>query len=61
MTSYLSEAFILARAGVVSIIADAPARGGGKNAELNTMKLEEARNYQAEIVITERRVLDFLL
>jgi len=61
MTNYLSEALILAQAGVISIIPDAPARGEGKNSELNTMKLEAARDYQAEIVITERRVLDLLL
>jgi dipeptidyl aminopeptidase/acylaminoacyl peptidase len=61
MTNYLSEALILARAGVVSIIPDAPARGEGNNSELNTMKLEAARDFQAEIAITERRVLDLLL
>ena len=61
MTNYLSEALILARAGVISIIPDAPARGEGKNSELNTMKLEAARDFQAEIAITERRVLDLLL
>jgi pimeloyl-ACP methyl ester carboxylesterase len=61
MTNYLSEALILAQAGVISIIPDAPARGAGKNSELNTMKLEVARDFQAEIVITERRVLDWLL
>jgi len=61
MTNYLSEALILARAGVVSMIPDAPARGEGKNPEINTMKLEAASDFQAEIVITERRVLDLLL
>jgi pimeloyl-ACP methyl ester carboxylesterase len=61
MTNYISEALILARAGVVSMIADAPARGNGKNSEVNTMKLEAARDYEAEIVITERRALDWLL
>ncbi|MGA2740278.1 MAG: alpha/beta fold hydrolase, partial [Bryobacteraceae bacterium] len=61
MTNYLSEALILARAGVISIIPDAPARGEGKNSEINTVKLEAARDFQAEIVITERRVLDWLL
>jgi pimeloyl-ACP methyl ester carboxylesterase len=43
------------------MIADAPARGNGKNSEVNTMKLEAARDYEAEIVITERRALDWLL
>jgi uncharacterized protein len=61
MTNYVSEALILARAGVVSMITDAPARGEGKNSEINTMKLEAARDYQAEVVITERRALDCLL
>jgi len=61
MTNYLSEAYILARAGVISIIPDAPARGDGKNSELNTMKLEAARDHIAEMVMTERRVLDLLL
>lgn len=61
MWNYLSEALILAQLGVVSIIPDAPARGEGKKSEINTMKLKEAEDFQAEIVITERRVLDFLL
>lgn len=61
MTNYLPEALILARAGVVSVISDAPARGEGKSSELNTMRLDAARDFQAEIVITERRVLDWLL
>ncbi|MGA3043443.1 MAG: alpha/beta fold hydrolase [Bryobacteraceae bacterium] len=61
MTNYLSEALILARAGVISVIPDAPARGEGKNSEINAMKPESARDSQAEIVITERRVLDWLL
>src|ERR1017187_4110412 len=61
MTNYLSESLILVRAGVISIIPGAPARGEGKNSELNTMKLEAARDFQAEIAITERRVLDLLL
>jgi dienelactone hydrolase len=61
MTNYLSEALILAQVGVVSVIPDAPARGEGKKSELNTMKLQEAGDFQAEIVITERRMLDFLL
>jgi len=55
MTNYLSEALILAQAGVISIIPDAPARGEGKSPELNN------REFQVEIVIAERRVLDWLL
>jgi pimeloyl-ACP methyl ester carboxylesterase len=61
MTNYLSEALILARVGVLSVLADAPARGEGTNSEVNTMKLEAARNFEAETVIIERRVLDWLL
>jgi pimeloyl-ACP methyl ester carboxylesterase len=61
MTNYLSEAVILARVGVVSMIVDAPARGEGKNSEVNTLKLEAARDLEAETVIIERRVLDLLL
>jgi pimeloyl-ACP methyl ester carboxylesterase len=61
MTNYLSEAFILARVGVVSILADAPARGEGKNSEVNTLKLEAARDLEAETVIIERLALDWLL
>lgn len=61
MWNYLSEALILAQLGCVSIISDAPARGSHKKSEINTMKLQEAADFQAEIVITERRVLDFLL
>ena len=58
---YLSEALILARASVVSIIADAQAPGEARNLEINRMKLETARDFQTKIVITERRVLDLLL
>ena len=35
--------------------------GEGKNSEINRTKLEAARDFQAEIVITEHRVLDWLL
>ena len=58
---YLSEALILARVGVVSIIPDAPPSSDTKESRLNHLKLQEAKDHQAEIVITERRVLDFLL
>lgn len=46
MTNFLSEALILARDGVVSMLPDAPARAGDSD---------------TEIVIAERRVLDLLL
>ncbi len=61
MSNYISEAIVLARAGAVSIIPDAPARGEGKNSDIRAMKLEASRDYWAEIVISQRRVLDFLL
>lgn len=61
MFDYLSEALVLARVGVVSIIPDAPARGDSKESELNRLKLQAAKDLQTEIVITERRVLDYLL
>lgn len=61
MFDYLSEALILTRIGVVSIIPDVPARGDRKESELNRLKLQDAKDFQAEIVISERRVLDFLL
>lgn len=61
MTNYLSEALVLARVGVISIIADAPARGDGKISEVNALKLEAARDFEAETVIIERRVPDLLL
>jgi hypothetical protein len=61
MFDYMSEALILTRVGVVSIIPDAPARGDTKESELNRLKLQEAKDFQAEIVIAERRILDFLL
>jgi pimeloyl-ACP methyl ester carboxylesterase len=50
MTNYLSEAFILARAGVISVIPDAPAHRGTSGAET-----------QAEVVADERHILDWLL
>jgi pimeloyl-ACP methyl ester carboxylesterase len=61
MTNYLSEALMLARVGVVSMLVDAPARGEGKNSEVNTLKLDAARDLEAETVIIERRALDWML
>ena len=61
MANYISEAIVLARAGVVSLLVDAPARGPGKVSELNMTKLEAARGLQVEVVMTERRALDILL
>jgi dipeptidyl aminopeptidase/acylaminoacyl peptidase len=61
MSNYNSEAVVLAQAGAVSIIPDAPARGEGKNSDIRSMKLEAARDYWVEVVISQRRVLDLLL
>lgn len=61
MTNYISEALILARAGVVSILADAPARGSGALTELNQTKLEAAGKFQASIVISLRIALEHLI
>jgi dienelactone hydrolase len=61
MTNYVSEALTLARAGVVSVIPDAPARADGKISEMNQLKLEAARDHQTEVVVTEQRVLDWLI
>lgn len=60
MNSYLSEATILARAGVVSMLTDAPARGEGAKSELNELKLDEARRHQADIVVVLRMALEHL-
>ena len=60
-TNYLSEAIVLARAGVVWLLVHAPARGPGKVSELNMTKLEDTRDLQVEAVMTELRALDILL
>jgi len=60
MTNYVSEALILAEAGVVSIIPDAPPRGDGRVSD-SPVKLSTERNSIVEIVVCERRVLDYLL
>src|SRR4051794_532364 len=43
MTNYLSEALILARAGAVSMLTDAPPRGDGVISELNRTKLSDSQ------------------
>jgi dienelactone hydrolase len=50
MTNYLSEAFLLARAGVLSVIPDASAHRGTSGADT-----------QEEVVADERRILEWLL
>jgi dienelactone hydrolase len=61
MTNYLSEAMILVRAGVVSMLTDAPARGAGVVSELNQTKLEASRQLEADTVIVLRMALDHML
>jgi pimeloyl-ACP methyl ester carboxylesterase len=61
MTNYLSEALILARAGVVSMLTDAPARGEGVVSEVNQTKLDESQRFQADVVVALRMALDHLL
>lgn len=61
MTNYLSEAMILARVGVVSMLTDAPARGAGAISELNQTKLEASRQLEADTVIVLRMALDHML
>lgn len=60
MTNYLSEALILARAGVVSMLTDAPARGDGVVSELNETKLDDAQRFQIDVVVALRMALDHL-
>jgi cephalosporin-C deacetylase-like acetyl esterase len=59
MTNYISEALILAERGVISIIPDAPARG--ERPASTSSKLDTERDSIAEIVVCERRTLDYLL
>ncbi len=61
MTSYLSEALVLARAGAVSMLTDAPPRGGGVVPELNQTRLDQSRQFQAGVVISLRMAIDLLL
>jgi pimeloyl-ACP methyl ester carboxylesterase len=61
MTNYLSEALILARIGVVSMLTDAPARGEGVVSELHQTKLNASRQLEADNVVVLRMALDHLL
>lgn len=54
MTNYLSEALILARTGVVSMITDAPAHDGQTDRT-------DPRQFQTDTVISLRMALDLLL
>ena len=61
MTNYFSEALALARAGVVSMLTDAPARGDGVISEINQTKLDDSQRFQADVVVSLRMALDHLL
>jgi cephalosporin-C deacetylase-like acetyl esterase len=60
MLTYLAEAEILARAGAVSLILDAPGAAPGKFKPMEEMSAAEMRDYYAEIVICYRRAIDYL-
>jgi pimeloyl-ACP methyl ester carboxylesterase len=59
MLTYLAEAELLARAGALSLILDAPAVDP-KRKLLAAMTGAELRDYNAAIVICERRAIDYL-
>jgi pimeloyl-ACP methyl ester carboxylesterase len=61
MSNYVSEAMVLARTGVVSMITDAPARGEGVNSDVSQTKLTETQRFQADVVIALRMALDQLI
>jgi dienelactone hydrolase len=59
MLTYLAEAELLARAGAVSLVVEAPA-GRPDRKPVEQMSGAEMREYNAEIVMCERRALDYL-
>jgi dienelactone hydrolase len=59
MLTYLAEAELLARAGAVSLILDAPGARPERKPE-NEMSGAEVREYNAEIVMCQRRAIDYL-
>src|ERR1051326_6809677 len=60
MLTYLAEAEVLARAGALSLILDAPGSPPGKFRPIAEMTAAELRDYNAEIVICYRRAIDYL-
>jgi len=60
MTTYLAEAEVMARAGAVSLILDAPGTAPGKFKPMGQMSAAELRDYDSEIVVCYRRALDYL-
>ena len=61
MTNYLSEALILARAGAVSMLTDAPPRGQGYISQINQTKLHQAQQLEIDVVVSLRMALCHLL
>ena len=59
MLTYLAEAELLARAGAFSLILDAPGARPGRKPE-EEMSGSEIREYYAEIVMCQRRAVDYL-
>jgi len=60
MMTYLAEAEVLARAGAMSLILDAPGNAPGKFKPIEEMSGAELRDYNAEIVVCYRRAIDYL-
>ncbi len=60
MLTYLAEAEVLARAGAVSLILDAPGDAPGKWKPAMEQSAAEFRDYDAEIAICYRRAIDYL-
>lgn len=59
MLTYLAEAGILARAGAIVLIIEAPGARPDRK-PLEQMSGVELRDYNAEIVVCERRAIDYL-
>ena len=60
MTTYVAEAEVLARAGAVSLILDAPGTAPGKWKPEVQQTAADFRDYNAEITICYRRAIDYL-
>jgi len=60
MMTYLAEAEVLARAGAISLILEAPGFAPGKWKPEEERSATEFRDYYAEIAICYRRAIDYL-
>ncbi|HLK62048.1 MAG TPA: alpha/beta fold hydrolase [Bryobacteraceae bacterium] len=60
LVTYLSEAEVLARAGAISLLLDAPGPGNGSRKPESEQSAAEFRDSYAEIVICYRRAIDYL-